>query len=212
MRRSRVVCMAMSGALGLCATATPPVRAEVVIYRCTDASGAVSLQNGTPCPKGSRQQKKVMETPPQDAVPVPAPAPEPPLMPMPAPPPPVVETPPPPQPPPPSVATPKQPPPALFECRTWDRERYLSEEARPPARCAPLQVTGLDGSGAMAGGTACQMIEDQCQPVADAALCEAWGQRIRDIESTAAFASGAPNLQADSERVRRIVATSTCTP
>ncbi len=212
MRRSRVVCVAMSGALWLCAMATPQVRAEVVIYRCTDASGAVSLQNGTPCPKGSRQQTKVMGTPPPPPpAPAPAPTPEPQLMPMPAPPPPVVEAPSPPQPPPP-VETPKQPPPALFECRTWDRERYLSEEARPPARCAPMQVTGLDGTGAMAGGTACQMMEDQCQPVADVALCEAWGQRIRDIESTAAFASGAPNLLTESERVRRIVATSTCTP
>jgi hypothetical protein len=32
---------------------------EVVIYRCTDAAGALTVQN-MPCPKGSRQQVKRM--------------------------------------------------------------------------------------------------------------------------------------------------------
>jgi hypothetical protein len=41
-----------------------PARAEVVIYRCTDASGAVSIQNDIPCPKGSKQPRRVLETPP----------------------------------------------------------------------------------------------------------------------------------------------------
>ena len=27
---------------------------QVVIYRCTDASGALTIQNNTPCPKGSK--------------------------------------------------------------------------------------------------------------------------------------------------------------
>jgi len=33
---------------------------EVVFYRCTDASGALTLQN-MPCPKGEKQEKKVMQ-------------------------------------------------------------------------------------------------------------------------------------------------------
>ena len=36
---------------------------SVVIYRCTDASGALTIQNGTPCPKGSRQQVQTIEAP-----------------------------------------------------------------------------------------------------------------------------------------------------
>ena len=37
---------------------------SVVIYRCTAASGEVTLQNDVACPKGSRQQKQVIESPP----------------------------------------------------------------------------------------------------------------------------------------------------
>ena len=33
------------------------------IYRCTDARGALTIQNGTPCPKGSKQQVQVIEAP-----------------------------------------------------------------------------------------------------------------------------------------------------
>lgn len=36
---------------------------ETVIYRCTDAKGAVTLQNDRPCPAGSRQEKRVMPAP-----------------------------------------------------------------------------------------------------------------------------------------------------
>src|SRR5690606_32166603 len=32
-----------------------------VIYRCTDASGAVTIQNDTPCPAGSKQQIRKVE-------------------------------------------------------------------------------------------------------------------------------------------------------
>lgn len=195
--------------LVLLAIATMPTsRAQMVIYRCTDASGAVTLQNGTPCPKGTRQQKKVMETPPP--APIAAPVAAPPVLPVAAPAPPVVA--PAPEPEPPPIAAPKSPPPALFECRTWNRERYFSDDARPPPRCVPVQVTGLDGTGAMAGGTACQMTEDPCQPVPEAALCDAWTQRVREFESATLFAAASRPTPAEGERIRRVLADSTCTP
>ena len=180
----------------------------------------MSLQNGTPCPKGSKQQKKVMETPapvaapPVVAPPVVAPPPAAPLptpAPAPAPPPaPVIEPAPAPSPPPESVVAPKTPPPPLFECQTWDNERYFGETAQPPPRCAPLQVTGLDGTGAMAGGAACQMMEDRCQPVAEPALCDAWTQRVRELEARATFGRGDAVTPAEAERIRRVLADSTC--
>jgi hypothetical protein len=216
LRSARTRVMA-SGVLSLLlgCMATTPALAEVVIYRCTDASGAVTLQNGTPCPKGSKQQKKVMETPPPapPAAPMPPATIAPPVVPASAPTPmaaPAIVEPSPSTPP--QVAVAKTPPPALFECRTWNRDRYFSEDAHPPQRCAPLEVTGLDGSGAMAGGTACQMMDDQCQPVSEAALCDAWQQRLRELDATAAFATGATTTQAEGERIRRIVSDSTCTP
>lgn len=188
--------------------AMPAAHAQLVIYRCTDASGAVTLQNGTPCPKGSKQQKKVMEMPVPAAAPAPVapPAVSPPPQPAPVAPAPA------PTPPPQAVATPKQPPPALFECRTWDNTRYFGENPQPPPRCAPMQVTGLDGSNAMAGGAACQMMDDQCQPVAEAALCDAWRQRVRELDARATFGGGDAVPPEEAERIRRALADSTCTP
>jgi hypothetical protein len=190
----------------------PAAHAQLVIYRCTDASGAITLQNGTPCPKGSRQQKKVMETPspasvtttppPASPSPPPAPAPVPGPAPKPAADPPAPEV----------VIAPRQPPPALFECQTWNGDHYFGETAQPPPRCAPLQVTGLDGTGAMAGGAACQMMEDRCQPVVDAALCDAWKQRVRALDARATFGSGEAITPAEADRIRGALAESTCAP
>ncbi|MDR0184299.1 DUF4124 domain-containing protein [Lysobacter arvi] len=185
--------------------ASPAADAQVVIYRCTDPDGAVTLQNDTPCPKGSRQQKKVMEAPVSTATPAPTFV-------APAPPPPAATPAPTPAPPPEPAAAPRSPPPALSECRTWDNTRYFGENPQPPPRCAPLQVTGLDGSGAMAGGAACQMMEDRCQPVAEAALCDAWRQRVRELDARATFGDGEAVAPDDAERIRRLLAGSTCTP
>ncbi|RDY66754.1 DUF4124 domain-containing protein [Lysobacter soli] len=204
MRRLHIGTLALSFVLAM-----PAAHAQLVIYRCTDASGAVTLQNGTPCPKGSKQQKKVMEAPAPAAAPAPVapPAVSPPPQPA-----PVVAPAPAPTPPPQAVATPKQPPPALFECRTWDNTRYFGENPQPPPRCAPMQVTGLDGSNAMAGGAACQMMDDQCQPVAETALCDAWRQRVRELDARATFGGGDAVPPEEAERIRRVLADSTCTP
>lgn len=206
LRRIAVVLSLLMGSLPFIASA------QVVIYRCTDASGAVTLQNGTPCPKGTKQQKKVMETPPSAPMPFPS------LLPAPAPAP-ATTTPspsaaaalPPVIAPEPEPVAAKQPPPPLYECNTWDRQRYLGDVAQPPARCVPVQVTGLDGQGASAGGTACQMMEDRCQPVPEARLCEAWTQRLRDLQSRPATDdAGAAQAQVDIARVRDVLHGSTC--
>jgi len=207
MRHLRHVALALSFALAM-----PAAYAQVVIYRCTDASGAITLQNGTPCPKGSKQQKKVMETPapaPVTAAPTPAsPSPPPQAAPIPAPAPAPSPAPPAPE----VVIAPRQPPPALFECQTWNGDHYFGETAQPPPRCAPLQVTGLDGTGAMAGGAACQMMEDRCQPVADDALCDAWKQRVRALDARTSFGSGEAVAPAEAERIRSALTESNCAP
>lgn len=46
----------------LLALAETSAAEKVVIYRCTDASGAVTLQNDKPCPPGSRQEKRTVES------------------------------------------------------------------------------------------------------------------------------------------------------
>lgn len=189
---------------------------QVVIYRCTDASGALTIQNNTPCPKGSKQQRRVVE-----AAPVGSPPPvfAPPATPT---------APPAPSRPADRAAPPSSsakvesanipdaerlPPPALYECRTYDNGRYLSDDGRPSQRCAPLRVTGLGGSGDRAGATAaCQMVDDQCQRVPDGALCENWKQRLREAESQLRFGvvEQRDKAQAEVERMQRIVGESTC--
>ena len=184
---------------------------QVVIYRCTDASGALTIQNNTPCPKGNKQQRRVVEAAPVGSLP---PVFAPPATPTPSRP--VdraeptssakVE----------SANTPdaeRLPPPALYECRTYDNGIYLSDDGHPPQRCAPLRVTGLGGSTDRAAGTAaCQMVDDQCQRIPDGALCVNWKQRLREAESQLRFGVVAQRDQAQAEvdRMQRIVRESTC--
>ena len=195
-----------------CAFAAPAAyaRGEVVIYRCTDSFGALTVQNDVPCPKGSRQDKRVIDVPP------PMPAYAPPSVASPAA---VVPEP---------VASPaadntpidpviadadRLPPPALFRCNTFDNDSYLSENAEPPPRCVRLQTVGLDGSADSNGGSvACQMVTDQCERVPDGAVCDAWKQRLRETEATWKFARADDSAanQGEYERVRKIVRESVC--
>ncbi len=64
----------------LLATVTASAAEKVVIYRCTDGKDAVTFQNNVPCPKGSKQERRVIETASpkaRAATPAPAAPPEP---------------------------------------------------------------------------------------------------------------------------------------
>lgn len=184
----------------------------VVIYRCTDAFGALTVQNDVPCPKGSRQKKQVIQAPPS----------------MPAYRPPVRVAPAPANPP--AAAAPagsdagkhddpapiadadRLPPPALFQCNTYDNDSYLSENAAPAPRCVRLQTTDLSGTNDDAVGSACQMVTDQCQRIADGGACAAWKRRLREVEAGWKFARAGDvdAAKAEYERVFKIVRDSTC--
>ena len=158
----------------------------VVIYRCTDAAGHVTIQNDVPCPKGSKQQRQAVDVPaalpahapaeaPEaadapdastarhpaetqaDATAAPAPAPAP------------------------------APPPQLYACRTWDGRDLLTEDATPAERCAPLQVVASDGT-TRSDAAACETVHDQCEAVPADALCQAWHQRVDEAEFRWKFA------------------------
>lgn len=188
-----------------------------VIYRCTDASGAVTLQNDTPCPAGSKQQIRKIE-----ALPSTPPPPSPSLQ--------VVEE-APYQPPPLSnfvqvagpaddaIASPDRPPlpsaariaddarlppPPIFQCETWDNDRYVSEDPAPKPRCVRLDTGGV--------GEACETKYDICSRIGDNAACDGWKRRQREIESTWRHARGndRPALQEEFARVTRILTDSTC--
>ena len=116
-------------------TAAPTAHADLVIYRCTDASGAVTVQNDQRCPAGSREERRVIDDVPV-APPPPTPVPDiEPVAPVVAAP--IVEAAPPP--------VELLPPPPLFQCLTWNKEPYLTERDTPARRCAPLRTVGLAG-------------------------------------------------------------------
>jgi len=181
------------------------------IYRCTDARGALTIQNGTPCPKGSKQQVQTIEAPmviPRYEAPpaIVTRVPEPPPEPAPA------EPERPQAPPPARLDDAQRLPPPLYQCNTWDNDRYLSEDPEPKPRCVALQTTGLAGDPNRAGGQACEMKYDLCARVPDGAACEGWKQRQREIESTWRYAPGndKPRLQDEFARVTKILNDTTC--
>lgn len=208
--------MRLLWSLALLALAGAAQAQQVTIYRCTDASGALTVQNDVPCPKGQKQEKRVIGSAPTSPTPpvfvtpaAPPAAPAPPASPAPAPREPAAPV--SPTPTPPAVAaSDRLPPPMLFECRTFDNDRYLSDKGDPPERCAPMATVGINGEPS--AGAACQMVTDQCQRVADGALCDSWKQRLRQAESQLRFgpADQRAGAQADVERMTRIVQESSC--
>lgn len=184
MRRLVLACALLFAAHGVHAQQT-------VFYKCTDAKGAVSMQNGVPCGPGMKQEvKRIGEV---KTVPVPADKPK------------AAEAPPEaPQygefvmvrgpamkraPAPEAVALPA--PPGLFQCRTWRGDDYLGENGSPEPTCAALQVTGIDGSAALGMGSACEMKYDTCTAIGAEQLCEAWYRHLDDAEFKLKYASDA---------------------
>lgn len=192
-----------------CASQRAPAQQHVTIYRCTDASGALLIQNDQPCPDGHRQETQVIDVPP----PLPAHVPREVRMPevaaaeaaaaeavvlaaLPEPVP-VDE---------------RTAPPALFECTTWENTKFLTEEETPAERCAPMRVVGLDGRARPRLGAACQTMRDQCQAVSEEQLCDAWQRRVDEAEFRWKFArapAGSPK-HIEYEQLAATLANSTC--
>lgn len=198
--RTRLGAIALLLAVGCVGEA----RAEVVIYRCTDAFGRLTVQNDVPCPKGSRQRRQVIDTPPPMPAyraPTNAPLPKPNDTPAIAAPAPSM----------PSAPVPLLPPPPLFRCHTPDNDSYLSEDGVPSPRCIAQDVVGLDGSPG-AGATACEVQRDTCERIPDGEACAAWQQRAREAEAAYRFgrSEASAKNQAEYERVQRILRETTC--
>jgi len=207
---------------------------SVVFYQCTDASGAVTVQNDRPCPPGTTEQdRRVIQPAPTAPLPgTAAPAATPPRLPV------TTAIPsegvipaaagtilnPPLNPgtvapvdsnvlaaAPPLSVTDRRPPPALFECGAAGGTRYLSEVANPAPRCAAAETTGFGSTAAPAGG-ACEVVIETCEPVAAPLLCERWGQRLRVMETARTFGrlDESETASVEIDRVRAIVTESTC--
>ena len=186
MRKASAI--AAVGLAVLLALAPRAASAQTVFYKCTNAKGEVSMQNGTPCAPGMKQEvkrigevktvpvpEKRADAPPPSAAPVYGefvlvsgpnmkrkPAPE---------------------------AADLPPPPALYQCKTWEGDTYFGETETPAPRCAPLQVTGIDGSAGLGAGSACEMKHDECTATPPEQLCEAWLRRLDEAEFKLKYAS-----------------------
>jgi len=184
---------------------------DVVIYRCTDASGALTIQNDVRCPKGSKQEKQILAAPPNAPAYVPPEGPKRVAAPRPVPVEPVA-----------NVSVPPEvsaiadadrlPPPVLFRCNTFDNDSYLSDAGTPAPRCVRLNTTGINGSAEMGAGEACQMVTDQCERIADGAICAGWIERRKQVEAAWKFGRGvdAEANRIEYERIDRLVRDSTC--
>ncbi|WOS41502.1 DUF4124 domain-containing protein [Xanthomonas rydalmerensis] len=204
----RALCLAAALSCAGAAYAEP-----VVFYRCTDAQDNLTIQNA-PCPKGMRQQKKVMQgvssaalpstlaakpasssppstksaaTPADASAPADTTAAVPPPLPM-------------------------LPPPPLYTCTTREQQSYIGEVAEPPPRCVPLSTTDLDGGPNQAGGSACEVLRDQCQPLPTEQLCEAWKSYVAEAETHWRFAvpDHAEALHTEFERRQHLLEGSNC--
>lgn len=108
------------------ASAPLATRADVTVYRCTDAGGTVTLQD-SPCAAGSRQEARTMQRPqdppPGSRTPTPAPAAAAAL--------------------PATVVTVLRAPQPMYECVTPDGERYTSDDGDGNPRFVPLWTLGV---------------------------------------------------------------------
>ena len=204
------IALAMLLALAPCAA---KAQDSTLFYKCTDAKGSVSLQNGTPCAAGMKQEiKRIGEV---RTVPVPAkkPALEPAAQ---APVPgdfvlvsgPNMKRTPAPE----AAALP--PPPPLFQCKTWEGDTYLGETEAPEPRCIPLQVTGIDGSAGLGAGSACEMKPDACTATPPEQLCDAWLRRLDDAEFKLKYAARdeEKDRQSTFDAIDAKVKASSCSP
>lgn len=186
-------------------SATP---GQVVIYRCTDAAGNVTFQNGVRCPKGQKQQARISQAPAAPA-PVVAPMPSaaaaaPIAMPAVAPAPAPIAN--------PDIAPGSLPPPPLYRCHAYTGNSYLSEDDAPKERCVELQVSDLSGAQGRSGAQACEVQQDRCERIPDQQLCEAWSQYDKQAEALVALDN--PEIAAKAiglhGRTRKVMTATTC--
>lgn len=203
--------------LALCLPGMRSVHAQqTVIYRCTDAKGAVTMQNDIACGPGMKQEIRRIGTLP--TAPAPSSKPATTLSPNLAPAGASFEL----------VAGPqadplpassiaqaeRKPPPPLFQCTTWDHDGYLSENDDPEPSCAPLNTIGIGGNNDIGAGQACEMQRDTCEPVLEERQCAEWKRYLDKAAFRSKYAGDgeAAQRKADYDRIAKLVADSSCNP
>lgn len=180
--------------LWLALVASPPARADdtVVVHRCVDAKGRITLQDN-PCPAGQQDTALTMQRP-KDA---------------PAPPPPAATASPPPEPaaPPAPAPAPRRrepaPMPPLYKCTSYDGIERYSESYDPNPRCEPLGLYYPPAYLTPESARMCRWVEDSCVKLSDADACNVWQQRLEKARSDLLHSFSDTQAYRESE-VRRI--------
>jgi len=179
--------------------ATPPgaTSRTVVVHRCTDARGNVTLTDDA-CPAGSREETREMARP-KDPPPRTDRAPPHPATVAAAP----IDFSPPPQP-----MRELVPPPAMYQCISYDGIERWSESYDPNPRCEPLVIYyPYPNNLTPAQALSCRWVEDSCVRLSDASACERWRQKSKDAisEATRAFSDTAQYWKSERARIAQIL-------
>ena len=180
------------------APGTPPARPAspvetVVVHRCTDAKGRVTLQD-EPCPKGSQSESREMtrpKDPPKSnpalilAPSIDALADEPAPM----------------------FRRELIPPPPMYRCTSYDGIERFSESYDPNPRCEPLVLYfPYPNNLTPAQALSCRWVEDSCVRLSDNSACARWIQMRKDAVSalTRSFSDTAAYRKSELERLNQI--------
>lgn len=174
--------------------ATPAASVEtVVVHRCTDAKGRVTLQD-EPCPKDSRSESREMTRPkdPPKSRPIPVLAP------------PIDAL---PDEPAPMARRELIPPPPMYRCTSYDGNERFSESYDPNPRCEPLVLYyPYPNNLTPAQALSCRWVEDSCVRLSDSAACARWKVMRKDAVSavTRSFSDTAAYRKSELERLTQI--------
>lgn len=175
------------------APAPAPTVETVVVHRCTDAKGRVTLQDEA-CPKGSQSESREMTRPrdPPRRKPVPVLAP-------------------------PIDAFPDEPlvmarrelipPPPMYRCTSYDGIERFSESYDPNPRCEPVVLYyPYPNNLTPAQALSCRWVEDSCVRLSDSAACARWKVLRKDAVSavTRSFSDTAAYRKSELERLNQI--------
>ena len=175
-------------------TAARPAPVEIVlVHRCTDAKGRVTLQD-EPCPKGSQSESRQMTRPkdPPKSRPIP----------MRAPPIDVLA-----DDPTPSFRRELIPPPPMYRCTSYDGIGRFSESYDPNPRCEPLVLYyPYPNNLTPAQALSCRWVEDSCVRLPDSTACMRWKVMRKDAVSAAtrSFSDTAAYRKSELERLSQI--------
>lgn len=163
----------------------------VVVHRCEDRQGRVTLQDD-PCPPGSKATTREMQRPvdpPPRPVATASSAPADPE---------AVDYAPGPGP---------FPPPPMYRCTSYDGEVRHSESYDPNPRCEPLGLYARPGLLTAEQARMCRWVEDSCVRLDDEQACAVWRKKQAEAKSKAlhAFSDTAAYWKSELARTTAVV-------